>query len=297
MIKIEGIIPPIITPMNHDESINLNELKNQLKRLVRAGVHGIFVLGTNGEGYILSREEKEKVLSATVEECKGIVPIYAGTGGISTKDTISFSKRAKEIGADILSIITPYFAQSSQDELYEHFKAIASEVDLPIVLYNIPARTGNSLSPSTVRKLSEIENIAGVKDSSGNFDNMLQYIEQTRDSHFSVLSGNDSLIYWNLMAGGQGGIAGCANVYPENMVSIFESFIIGDLKSAQKYQERIRHLRNCFKYGNPNTIIKKAVELLGHPVGPCRSPFNRVPTEGLENITRVLNEYAKENMR
>lgn len=297
MVEIKGIIPPIITPMNEDESINEQELKNQVNRQIEAGVHGLFPFGTNGEGYILSEKEKEQVLSIVIEETRGRVPVYAGTGCISTKDTIRQSLMAKSLGADILSIITPAFAAASQNELYEHYRTVAEAVDMPIVLYNIPARTGNAIAPATVARLAKIDNIVGAKDSSGNFDNMLQYIELTRDVEgFSVLSGNDSLILWNLLAGGAGGIAGCANVYPANMASIYDKFIAGDLEGAKKAQDSIRSFRNCFKYGNPNTIVKTAVALLGYPVGKCRAPFNQVPEEGVEAIKKVLEENKKLGM-
>lgn len=291
MVEIKGIIPPIITPMNEDESVNEQELRNQVNRQIEAGVHGLFPFGTNGEGYILSEAEKEQVLKVVIGETRGRVPVYAGTGCISTRDTIRQSQMAKSLGADILSIITPSFAAASQNELYEHYKTVAAAVDMPIVLYNIPARTGNALAPATVARLAKIDNIAGAKDSSGNFDNMLQYIEQTRDVEgFAILSGNDSLILWNLLAGGAGGIAGCANVYPQNMAQIYDRFAAGDLEGAKAAQDAIRSFRNCFQYGNPNTIVKTAVGLLGYPVGKCRAPFNQVPEEGIEAIKKVLTE-------
>ncbi len=297
MIEIKGIIPPIITPMNEDESIHEEELRRQVNRQIEAGVHGLFPFGTNGEGYILSEKEKEQVLSIVIDETKGRVPVYAGTGCIGTKDTIRQSLMAKSLGADVLSVITPSFAAASQNELYEHYKAVACAVDLPIVLYNIPARTGNALTPATVAKLAQIDNIVGAKDSSGNFDNMLQYIEQTKDiENFAVLSGNDSLILWNLLAGGAGGIAGCANVYPKNMAAIYDRFVAGDLEGAREAQDAIRSFRNCFKYGNPNTIVKTAVNLLGYPVGKCRAPFNQVPEEGIEAIRKVLEENRAKGM-
>lgn len=126
---------------------------------------------------------------------------------------------------------------------------------------------------------------------------MLQYIEQTRDSKdFAVLSGNDSLILWNLLAGGTGGIAGCANVFPEVMASIYNYFAAGDLENARKAQDSIRSFRGCFKYGNPNTIVKTAVNLLGYPVGKCRAPFNQVPEEGIEALKKVLAENHEKGM-
>ena len=297
MIEIKGIVAPILTPMNEDESVNEKELRNQVNRLIKAGIHGLFPFGTNGEGYILGEEEKRFVLSVVIDENRGRVPVYAGTGCIGTKATIGQSLMAQSLGADVLSIIAPSFAAASQNEIYEHYKTIAEAVKTPIVLYNIPARTGNAIAPATVARLSRIDMIRGAKDSSGNFDNMLQYIELTRGVDFSVLSGNDSLILWNLLAGGKGGIAGCANVYPRTMASIYDLFAAGDLAKAREAQDSIRPFRNCFKFGNPNTIVKTAAALLGYPVGKCRAPFNSVSEEGLEALKRVMAENEAKGMR
>ena len=296
--QIKGIIVPILTPMNEDESINHEELVRQIERLIDAGVHGIFVFGTNGEGYILSEEEKASVLKTTVDAVHGRVPVYAGTGCISTRDTIRQSLKAQELGADALSIITPSFAAASQDELIRHYEAVAQAVDLPIILYNIPARTGNALAPATVRKLAEVDNIVGAKDSSGNFDNLLQYIEKTRSGSkpFAILSGNDSLILWTLLAGGAGGIAGCANVFPHTMVRIYDAFMAGDFAEARRAQDSIRPFRDCFKFGNPNTIVKMAVQELGYPVGRCRAPFNGLSEAGLQALRTTLAAAAEAGM-
>lgn len=292
MPQIKGIIVPIVTPMTDDEEINTDELRRQIERMISAGIHGIFVFGTNGEGYILSEAEKKEILSVCIEQVHGRVPVYAGTGCISTAETIRMSQWAEKAGADVLSIITPSFAAASQKEMITHYRKVADSVNCPIVLYNIPARTGNALAPASVRELSKVPNIVGVKDSSGNFDNILQYIEVTREREdFAVLSGNDSLILWTLLAGGRGGIAGCANVFPENMVAIYEHFVKNELAQARKAQDAIRPFRNCFRFGNPNTIVKEAVAMLGYPVGKCRSPFNDLSDEAKETIGKVLNEF------
>lgn len=298
-VEIKGIIPPIITPMNDDESINVAELRAQVNRQIEGGVHAIFCFGTNGEGYILNGKEKELVLRTVIEECNGRVPVYAGTGCISTKETIEQSKMAQALGADVLSIITPSFAAASQNELYEHYKAVAEAVDMPIVLYNIPARTGNALAPATVARLAQIDNIVGAKDSSGNFTNILAYIEagkSKKNGTFSTLSGNDQLIIWNLLAGGTGGIAGCANVYPHVMASIYNLFMEGKIEEAKAANASIASFRACFKYGNPNTIVKTAVAMLGYNVGKCRAPFNQVPEEGIKALEKVLKENADKGM-
>lgn len=299
-VELKGIIPPILTPMNPDESVNLDELRNQIERLLAGGVHGLFTFGTNGEGYILNENEKIQVLEATIDQVKGRVPVYAGTGCISTADTIRMSKKAQALGADVLSIITPSFAVASQKELYDHYAEVARHVDLPIVLYNIPARTGNKLLPETVAKLAkDVDNIMGVKDSSGDWDNLLAYITLTRelDKNFRVLSGNDSLILPCLKEGGAGGIAGCANVYPQTLASIYELFKAGKLKEAQAAQDSIASFRAVFKYGNPNTVVKKGVSFLGYPVGDCRRPFNYLCDEGVEALKLVLKENADQGMR
>lgn len=290
-VEIKGIIPPILTPMFDDERVNEQELRNQVNRMVDAGVHGIFAFGTNGEGYALTDAEKERILEIVVEETAHRVPVYAGSGCITTAETIRMSRRAMELGADVLSVITPYFAAASQEELYRHYREVADAVDLPIVLYNIPARTGNALSPATVARLAkDTPNIVGAKDSSGNFDNLKQYIELTAglDKDFSVLSGNDSLILPALVFGGKGGIAGCANVFPRTMVAIYEEFIAGNFEKAKAVQDSIRPFRDCFKYGNPNTIVKLAAGLLGYPVGGCRRPFNSLSDEGMARLKTVL---------
>ncbi|WP_313073681.1 4-hydroxy-tetrahydrodipicolinate synthase [Lacrimispora sp.] len=298
-VELKGIITPILTPMNADESVNLVELRNQVERLISSGVHGIFPFGTNGEGYILSENEKVEVLEATIDQVKGRVPVYAGSGLISTKDTIRMSKKAEELGADVLSIITPSFAVASQKELYDHYVEIAKHVDTPIVLYNIPARTGNKLLPETIAKLAkDVDLIVGAKDSSGDWDNLKAYITETREleKDFYVLSGNDALILPCLKEGGFGGIAGCSNVYPEVLSSIYNLFIEGKLEEAEVVQESIASFRAVFKYGNPNTIVKKAVAMLGYPVGDCRRPFNYLCEEGIEALSKVIKENTDKGM-
>lgn len=217
---IKGIIPPVITPMNNDDeqTVNHEALRQQVERLLAGGVHGIFPLGTNGEAYALSFKEKEEILAAVIDQVKGRVPVYAGTGCITTAETIRMSKRAEEMGADALSIITPSFAMASQKELYDHYVAVAKQVNIPIILYNIPPRTGNKLLPETVQALCrDVDVIVGAKDSSGDIENLKAYIRLTRelDKDVAILAGNDGAILTCLKEGGAGGIAGRANIWPE----------------------------------------------------------------------------------
>jgi len=293
--EIKGIIAAMQTAMHEDGSINEKELRRQIDRQIEAGVDAVFCLGTNGEFYIMSMEEKIRVMEIFVDQVKGRVPVYAGTGCISTEETVSLSKKAEEIGVDVISIITPYFAAISQEELYQHYAAAAKAVSLPVVMYNIPARTGAALAPSTVGRLAkDFPNIAGVKDSSGNFNNILQYIQATEGMDFAVLSGNDALILWTLLAGGKGGITAIANILPTIMVSIYQYYLKGDLDNAKKAQNSISKIRDCFKYGNPNSIVKCATNLIGQPVGPCRKPFGLLSEEAVKGIQETIDTYYAE---
>jgi 4-hydroxy-tetrahydrodipicolinate synthase len=290
MLKPKGIITPLVTPMTEDEKINEKELRVQVYRMIDSGIEGLFALGTNGEFYALTTDEKLEVIRIVVEENKGRVPVYAGTGCISTAETIFLSKKAKELGADALSIVSPYYVAVTQDDIYNYFSEIAESVDLPIILYNIPPRTGNNIDYTTVKKLAKYENIVGIKDSSGNFDNTLRYIEDT-DRRLSILAGNDSLILWTLLAGGCGAIAGTANVYPEISVSIYKLWEEGRIEEAKLQQIKLRPLRDVMKQGNPNSVIKRAMNLLGYPVGPARKPVRGINTKIDEELLKAFEFY------
>ena len=295
MTEIKGIIAAMQTAMHEDGSINETEQRRQINRQIAAGVDAVFCLGTNGEFYIMSMEEKIRVMEIFVDEVKGRVPVYAGTGCIGTEETVALSRKAREIGVDVLSVITPYFAAISQEELYQHYAQVASSVDIPVVMYNIPARTGASLAPATVKRLAgEFANIAGEKDSSGNFNNILQYIQETEGMDFSVLSGNDALILWTLLAGGKGGITAIANILPTVMVDIYQNYLKGDMEKAREAQNAISRIRECFKYGNPNSVVKCATNLIGQPVGPCRKPFGILPQDAVEAIRETIDNYYGE---
>lgn len=299
--EIKGIIPPILTPMNNDDeqTVNHAELRNQVERLLAGGVHGLFPCGTNGEAFILSMKEKEEILETVLDQVKGRVPVYAGTGCISTADTIRMSKRAEEMGADVLSIITPSFAVASQKELYDHYVAVAKHVNIPIVLYNIPPRTGNKLLPETVRALcKDVDVIMGAKDSSGDLENLKAYIQQTQDlpKKVAILAGNDGNILNCLKMGGAGGIAGRANIYPATVASIYDLFMAGDIEGAEKAQASITGIQRAMKLGSPMTVIKLATALLGNAVGEPRRPFNYLCPEGMEVLKEVLAEDAKNGL-
>ncbi|MDU8924978.1 4-hydroxy-tetrahydrodipicolinate synthase [Pasteurellaceae bacterium LIM206] len=292
MFKAEGIITPVLTAVDDNERFNPSAYGDFIEYLLEAGVHGIFTLGTNGEFYGFNCEEKLTIVKETVRIVNGRVPVYAGTGGITTKETITFCQKIQDVGVDVLSVISPYFVQVSQDDLYRHFSRVAESVNLPILMYNIPARTGNNIDYNTVKKLAQYDNIIGIKDSSGNFDNSLKYIENT-DPRLNVMAGNDSLILWTLLAGGTGAISGCSNVFPELMVSIYQYWKQGNFEQANAAQKKIRAFRNVMEKGNPNSVVKRAAQLRGHAVGNAKEPSNCANNPTIDRALLDVFEYYK----
>lgn len=195
------------------------------------------------------------------------------------------------IGASALSIITPCFVTPTQQELILHYKTIANSVNLPIIMYNMPGKTGINIEPESVRELSKIKNIVGIKDSSGKLDNMKAYIEATKNENFSVFSGSDSLILDSLKAGSQGAVAATTNFLTEIGISIYENFMKGDLEEAQKAQSSIEELRRILKLGTIPSVMKKTIVLNGINVGTARLPVTEPTGEVLEEIKRVVENY------
>ncbi|MEY8000531.1 4-hydroxy-tetrahydrodipicolinate synthase [Clostridium sp. Mt-5] len=290
-MDLKGIITAMVTPMTKDQKINIEVSKKLVNHLIDSGVNGIFILGTNGEFHLLSREEKLKFAEIVIKEVNGRVPVFVGTGGNGTKEVIELSKEMEKIGADALSIITPYFITPSQSEVIQHYKSIAESVSLPILLYNIPGKTGMTLEPETVAELAKVDNIIGIKDSSGKFENIQKYIEITKNEKFSVLAGTDSLILKTLMAGGTGAIAATSNMLPDVVVSIYQNWLKRNIEEAEKAQKKIQPLRDTFKYGTLPSVLKKAVELYSIPVGPPRLPATEPTGEALEKIKEMVKFY------
>jgi len=287
-----GIAVAMVTPMTESGEIDKPQLRSLVNRYIEAGLHALFPLGSSGEFFALSREEKETVAQIVIEETQNRVPVWIGSGGVTTRETVSFTKRAEEMGADAVSVITPFFLSPNEEELYHHYQKVAEATSLPIVIYNIPGRTGISLDPETLSKLSEIENIVGIKDSSGDFTNILSYIRKTGED-FAVLSGTDSLVYWTLQAGGKGGVCGLANIYPNILVSTYECWKEGNFQEAKKWQEKIEPIREAMGLDTFPSVLKAAMELEGYPVGPPREPISPISEEAEEKLKDILQFYER----
>jgi 4-hydroxy-tetrahydrodipicolinate synthase len=286
------MIPAALTPMHEDQSINEEAIGVMVERFIEAGMHGIFMLGTNGEFFSLTQEEKVAVASAAVKAANGRLPVIVGTGGVSTREVVELTRSMEEIGAAAVSVITPYFVALTQAELIQHYRTVAASTSLPILLYNMPSRTNLNLEPATVAILAEIPNIVGIKDSSGSFDNLMSYRRATPE-HFAVLSGSDALIYEALQHGCDGAIAATANVCPELVLSIYSCQREGDHQGAQEAQRLLLPLREASLMGSTPAVYKAALQHLGIAVGPPRSPVSPISSENLCKLTNLLALYTQ----
>jgi len=291
--KPKGIIPAVITPLTHDGKFNENAMRRLLNYLIHGGVHGLFVVGTTGEFYGLTPEEKQEIYRVTVDEVKGRVPVYAGTNGITTRETVMLTQMAEECKVDAVSILTPMFVSPNQDQLIRHYETIAENTGLPVVLYNNPPKTSVSLTPATVAKLAEVPNIVGIKDSSGDMTLTAEYIRLTRHlDNFSVLMGRDTLIYGALCYGAAGSIASCANVAPRLCVDIYEKFMAGDFKGSLMAQFTLAPLRIAFNLGTFPAVIKESLNLLGIDAGPCMEPAGPLTDDERAKLRKVLSDMG-----
>ncbi|EIW18678.1 MULTISPECIES: 4-hydroxy-tetrahydrodipicolinate synthase [Pelosinus] len=288
-----GIIPAVITPLTAEEKFNEKAMRKLVNYLIGGGVHGLFITGTTGEFYGLTPEEKREVIQVTMDEVKGRVPVYAGTNGITTRESIMLTQLAEECKVDAVSVLTPMFVTPNQEQLYKHYKDIAASTSLPVILYNNPPKTGVNLAPATVAKLAEIPNIVSIKDSSGDLTLTAEYIRLTQDREdFSVLMGRDTLIYGALLYGATGSIASCANVAPRLCADIYEKYMAGDLAGALKAQFALAPLRIAFSIGTFPAVIKESLILLGIEAGPCMDPAGPMTHEERAQLSKVLIEMG-----
>jgi 4-hydroxy-tetrahydrodipicolinate synthase len=290
-LQPKGIIPAVITPLTPEGKLNESAFRKLLGFLIAEGVHGLFVSGTTGEFYGLTPEEKRAIFTIAMDEAKGRIPVYAGTNGITTRETVLLTQMAESCNVDAVSVLTPMFLSPDQDELFRHYRTISENTGLPVVLYNNPPKTGVSLYPATVSRLAAIPNIVGIKDSSGDMTITAEYIRLTRRNYdFSVLMGRDTLIYGALCYGAAGSIAACANVAPRLCVEIYEKFLAGDLQGSLDAQFALAPLRIAFSLGTFPSVIKESLNLLGIDAGPCMEPAGPLKHEERLKLRQVLEE-------
>jgi 4-hydroxy-tetrahydrodipicolinate synthase len=272
--SIKGVLTAIVTPFDPSGALCLQRLRRQLQRQMKYG-NGIFCNGTNGEFFVLSTEEKLRVTEACVDEVAGQVPLVAHIGEISTAATIALGKNVAGLGVDAVSVIAPYFVPLKQSELIYHYSAIADAVPVPVFLYNIPARTGNTIAPETARALAAHPNIIGIKDSAGSYESLKGFIDASRDlPDFDVLSGPDHLAHQGFIDGCSACISGLANFSPAGVSRIWTNFRDGNIEQSRIAQEFISALRQeLYAIAFAPAAVKKAAVLLGEDVGESRYPI------------------------
>src|SRR5579863_2164312 len=281
----------LVTPFRKDLSLDEETLRRLVRRQIAAGINFLVPCGTTGESPTLSQEEHLRVVAITLEEAKGKLPVLAGAGGYDTRTVIEMAREAEHLGADGILSVTPYYNKPTQEGLYHHFKAIASAISLPIILYNVPPRTNVNIDPPTVRRLSEIENIIGVKEASGNISQITQVIQQVPED-FLVLSGDDALTLPIAAMGGRGIISVASNEIPAEMTQLARLCVAGKFEEARTMQRKwLPLLEVNFIETNPTPVKAAMAEMeLLEPV--FRLPLVPPRTENLAKIRTVLESLA-----
>ena len=291
--KINGVLTAIVTTFDREGAFDPVRQREQVRRQINAG-NGIFCGGTNGEFFVLNEQEKIAVTTTCVDEVNGQAPVVAHIGEISTRETIRLGKQIARLGVDAVSAITPWFVPLKQQELIDHYQRVADALSVPLFLYNIPARTGNTLQPETVRTLAAHPNIIGIKDSAGSYESLSGFLQATADCDgFDVLNGPDSLIHQGFVDGCSAAISGLANVAPEAINAIWARFRSGDIAGSHQAQENVTGLRTAlYSIGFSPAAVKKAVSLQGFEVGESRYAV-QFSADEQQQIRQIVNHYLQ----
>ena len=290
--EIRGIIPAVITPFTPDERVDEGAFRKVLSTMIDHGVHGLFPVGTGGEFSALTTEEKKRLMAVAVEEAAGRVFVMPNVGAITTAESVDLARHAEAVRCDAVSAVTPFFLKPSQDELFEHYRAICAAVKIPVLAYNIPERTGGvALTTATVTRLArEVSNFAGIKDSTGDLSGAAELV-QACPPGFRVFMGRDTLIFGALLYGCVGAVAATANVAPALAVGIHTAVESGDLGKARALQARLAPVRRLFGVGSHPAGLKEAMVQLGMiSCGRCRRPTLDLTPPQKTEVTKILRE-------
>lgn len=290
---LKGVIVPIITPIDKEEMIDEKALRDQVDYVIEGGLHGILAFGSNGEFYAIEEDEMERGLKIMIDQAAGRVPVYFGTGAISTRKCVRLAKMAAANGADGISVLQPMFLKPTEEELFRHFKTIADAVpEKPVLLYNNPGRVGYTMSGNLVDRLAhEVENIVGMKDTSGDMTQTSEFIRRTRDVEFKVFGGKDTLLYASLCHGAVGGVCTAGNFMPELITDIYNKYVAGDLEGSLEAQFRLNPVRLSMDGASFPVAAKDMSNLRGRNAGLPYTPSQPTP-EGpvLEKIKKEMKD-------
>ncbi len=285
-----GAAVAIITPMNEDGTVNYEEFAKFVDFQIENGTDAIVICGTTGESSTLKVVEHNAVIKWCIDYVDGRIPVIAGTGSNSTACAIEISKEACENGADALLLVTPYYNKTSQRGLIAHYKAIHDATDKPIILYNVPSRTGLNIAPETAYELSKLPRINGIKEASGNLDQIAKIHELCGDE-LNLWSGNDDQIYDLMERGGKGVISVLSNICPQETHDIVQKYLDGDKEGSKKLMDKYMKLaKSMFVDVNP-IPVKEAVSLIGFNAGPCRLPLIEMDEKNKAYVKETMKEY------
>lgn len=296
-MNLTGTVTALVTPFL-DGRLDEEGLVCNIRHQLANAINGILVLGTTGEASTLSPEEQVRVISVAVRESGGKVPVWAGTGSYCTRQTIEKTKRAQDLGVDVALIVTPYYNKPTQEGLYRHFEAIATNVKIPIVVYNIPGRSGTNIETATLLRIAGLPNIVGIKEASGSIGQAgdILYGVVEKYPHFTVFSGDDALTLPMIALGARGLVSVVSNLVPDLVVSLVDAALEGRLEFAREMHFRLLPLyKAAFIETNP-IPIKTAMELCGMPAGECRLPLYKMAPENMDTLRRLLIEMQSMNL-
>ena len=285
-----GSMVALVTPFK-DGKVDWQSLENLIEFHIQNGTRGIVPCGTTGESATLSHEEHDAVVKTVVNTVNKRVPVIAGTGSNSTAEAARLTREAEKSGADGALMISPYYNRPTQEGIFQHYRKVASEVGIPIIVYNIPGRTGSKIEPETLARLAEIDNIAGVKEATGSVDQAIDVIRLCGD-RLAVYSGEDSLIFSLMALGGKGVISTVANVAPKQTADLAEACLNGDWESGRALQFKLVPLiRSLFIETNP-IPVKTALSLMGKCRGDVRLPLTPMAEGNLKKLNQAMADFG-----
>jgi 4-hydroxy-tetrahydrodipicolinate synthase len=288
--ELKGVYPALITPFKKNGEIDVQGFRNNIDFVIEGGVSGIVPCGCTGEAATLSFDEQKGLLEIAVDQANGRVPVIGGSGSNNTQEAVELTRYAKEAGANAAMLITPYYNKPGDAGQILHYSTIAEKVDIPIILYNVPSRTGINMKPSVVAQLAKIDNIVGIKEASGNPAQTAEIIELTRGNkkQFTVLSGDDNLVIPIMSYGGKGVVSVAANILPAEVSRMVAYYLKGDQKKAlDVYYKLAPVMRGMFIETNP-IPVKAAAGMMGLAAGPMRAPLTPLAPENQKKLQAML---------
>jgi len=291
--KFQGIVPPVITIFNSEGEIDRAKNKKFFQHLIDEGVHGIFVAGSTGEASLMTMEQRKEIIDTGVEAAGGKVPVFAGTGHNATRIAVELSKYAEGAGADAVIVHLPHYPKPTQEGLYQHYKAIAEVVNIPVFVYSWPEQYAHDIAPETVARLTEDGYIKGIKDSIEDIDHTAEIIRLT-GGKISVFEGFESKILPALCLGADGSMCTIANLIPAELIAIYDLFKKGNIEEARKKQLSIFGLINVLSFRHDSQLLKDGIKMLGYDVGDALMPTNDpVPVDIKEKLREELRKLGK----